>query len=102
MHFQLNCYANRLCRLCAQWQARVRSIQPAYPMPSKWGPSEGELADAVIANVSAGWNEESNDDNELYPESDEERDRGDDELVELIESVAQADAYRDHESDFPV
>jgi hypothetical protein len=95
--YQLKRYAVMLCNLCAVWQANVRSIDCAYPMPESWGPSEAELTHAVIASVTARW-VHVNEDVFVAGEEDseEEADGVEDELLDVIESVALSDAYRHH------
>lgn len=97
MKYQLQRYADMLCNLCAGWQANVRSINCAYPMPESWGPSEEDLTCAVIASVTARWVLVNEEDVFVADEEDcggEEADGVEDELLDVIESVALSDAYR--------
>ena len=55
--YQLHHQASMLTQICATWQAKVHSIPCAYQMPLSWGPSELELAKALVVKFNERWNE---------------------------------------------
>lgn len=112
MQYQLDLAAENLCRLCVTWQSKIAPIPCAKPLPSCWGPTEGQLQDAAAYEVIASWDVVGDDstggDGEVsaHEECDddlgvENEDLADDLAGELFDSVEAADltqAYRD-ESD---
>lgn len=112
MLFQLNLRQQELCRLCVTWQAEVRPITCAYPMPASWGPAEEDLVMAAQYEVSestdmyehmgqghdqhTGDEEDNEDFNYGYHEEEEEED-GD--LLAAAEAAALTDAYHDIDAD---
>ncbi|TFY57790.1 hypothetical protein EVJ58_g6817 [Rhodofomes roseus] len=111
--FQLNIRRSELCRLCATWQHHVRAIPSAHPISASWGPSEYELNEAALYEISelTEMGEHS-----LQPESqntltDEEDDcdfdygacdsdlEADGDLLDAAEATALRDAYHTSEVD---
>ena len=109
--FQLELRRKELCRLCATWRSEVQVIQCAYPMPASWGPSEHELIDATLYEITesadfgldtdrvpsqhvSADDDSGSDDGFHDPGSDAEG-----ELLEAAEAVAMTDVYRALEDD---
>ncbi|GBE78980.1 hypothetical protein SCP_0201770 [Sparassis crispa] len=98
---------DRLSRLCVTWQSQVHAILCLTPMSSSWGPSEQELRDAAVYQVTGKWDKdeslmaqynpgENQDDDEERVSFDPPTDSEDDgELVDAAEVVAFNDAYHE-------
>lgn len=100
MTYQLRLRRRDLLRLCATWRKSLQSLGTRqYPVPD-WGPSEEELLDARVEQVTAAViDEEDEDDDVAGVEFDEPDEVPDLILLEVLESVERADALRsDHEA----
>jgi hypothetical protein len=99
-----------LCRLCAIWQRKVRSL-PRGNDDDCWGPSDEELQSSSVSEVTGSWIEESSSDQEVSDQNDNDSDASDNadwedvddhesdgELIESLEAVAIADEYRADDS----
>jgi len=87
-----------LCRLCALWKKSVHSLDIAVANEEllEWGPTTDELLSANIAEVTAAWGDtpmEDDDDGEDDQNLDRE-DEMDIGLINALEAVDLADAYR--------
>ena len=95
-----------LCRICATWQKKVRSL-PRGDCGDSWGPSDVELHNASISEVTGRWAEGSGSETEMAESSDDDSDaadaadwgdvdenESDGELMETLEAVACVDEYR--------
>ncbi|KAG6905812.1 hypothetical protein DXG01_000595 [Tephrocybe rancida] len=88
-HLEL-CRAS-LCRLCAVWQKSIQSLDSGYSdsLPP-WGPLTEEILAATVAEVTASVNDDFDDEEFVHnPEDD-----ADLELVDVMDTVALADSYR--------
>jgi hypothetical protein len=47
--YQLDLHRVELCRLCVQWETKVRLIPCAWTMPDSWGPSSITLGNTALA-----------------------------------------------------
>ncbi|KAH9912541.1 uncharacterized protein B0H18DRAFT_1088385 [Fomitopsis serialis] len=52
LEFQLIIRRDELCRLCVTWQKHVSAIPGAHPMSASWGPSECQLNEAALYEIS--------------------------------------------------
>ena len=104
MAYQLEIKLHYLLRLCVTWQLKITAIPHSKMLPSCWGPTEAQLHDAAIYEVTADWDVgdqagEPSDhctiDEELRAASDKPSDDLDSELLESIEVADLTDAYCD-------
>jgi len=101
--YQLHHQASMLTQICATWQAKVHSIPCAYQMPLSWGPSELELAKALVVKFNERWNEIVDNEEMVVDENVEEESveevevevevEIDEELLDAIEAIALSDVY---------
>jgi len=92
---------DRLCRLCALWQKSVHTLDIAITGEELigWGPNSDELLNANIAEVTAAWGDdpfEDEDDDDENLNGEDDIDIG---LINALEAVDLADAYRGSELD---
>ena len=55
MAYQLNLRLDHLCRLCVTWQSKIAHIPCPEVLPTCWGPTEAQLHQAAIYEVTADW-----------------------------------------------
>jgi len=75
--YQLQKRAQYLCELCAAWQAKVRAVPSEHDIGDCWGPSEGEIADALKFEYHGSWN--------IEPERAEDEQDDDSDGIDNIE-----------------
>lgn len=94
MQYQLQLKAQYLCRLCANWKTKIANIECLQEMPESWGPSQGEIDNAInLTGDNHEYNSDSeNEENEK--DNDEVEYEMEEELVEAIEQFAFTDAYQ--------
>ncbi|KAH9828839.1 uncharacterized protein C8Q71DRAFT_859379 [Rhodofomes roseus] len=109
--YQLQLHQQELCRLCATWQSQVLVIPCAYPMPASWGPSELELNEAALYEISesadmgehmeqqAPHQDAGDDDGGDFDYGYHDADEADGDLLDAAEAAALTDAYHPSEDD---
>jgi hypothetical protein len=90
-----------LCRLCVLWKKSVRSLDIAVADDEldPWGPNADELLNANIVEVTAAWGddeEEEEEEEDGIVDGEEDMDIG---LINALEAVDLADAYRSNGAD---
>ena len=97
LHYQLRISKDCLCRLYALWKKSVHTLDIAMT-DDEWGPSADELLNANIAEVMAGWGdnpmEDDDNDGDGADQNLDEEDNMDIGLINALEAVDLADAYR--------
>lgn len=96
--YQLQLRAEALCRLCASWMAKISSLPCYQSMPVSWGPSQGEIDNALQSSDNKQINE--SDEEEEEEELEEAEYEMEEDLVEAIERTAFTDAYQTEYSGF--
>jgi len=99
--YQIGIVKDSLCRLCALWQRSVHTldISATDEELDPWGPNEDEILRADIAAVTAAWGNNSieddgDDDDEVSVMNLDEEEEMDIGLIDALEVVDLADAYR--------
>ncbi|KAG6915516.1 hypothetical protein DXG01_011112 [Tephrocybe rancida] len=91
--YHLELRRTSLCHLCALWQKSVNSLDSgdieSLPL---WGPSSDEILAATVAEVTVSVNDDFDDEEFVHNPEDE----ADLELVDVMDTVALADSYRNH------
>jgi hypothetical protein len=80
--YQLRLQREELCRICAIWKRKVRSL-PDGDDGNLWGPSDVELHNASVSEITGRWAEGSGSENEMSESSDESSDDADAEYFTL-------------------
>jgi len=107
LEFQLNIRRDELCRLCVTWQKHVSAIPGAHPMSASWGPSERQLNEAALYEISESADLDEHPEPELHQHSTDEEDDDcdfdygacnsdhevDGDLLDAAEATALIDAY---------
>ncbi|KZT05136.1 uncharacterized protein LAESUDRAFT_737664 [Laetiporus sulphureus 93-53] len=57
LKYQLDLWRHHLCNLCMTWQGQVCFIPCAREMPASWDPSQEQLHDAAVYQVTGAWDE---------------------------------------------
>jgi len=104
MLYQVQLTAEYLTQLCVIWQTKVR-IVPTEELPSSWGPTLEELAEArnflFTANTVSTENIAEESENDIEEDDEDEKDVSDEdeetELLEAMERMALANEYRQDE-----
>ncbi|KAG6905344.1 hypothetical protein DXG01_003327, partial [Tephrocybe rancida] len=82
-----------LCRLCALWQKSVNALDSgdieSLPL---WGPSTDDILPATVAEVTASVKDDFDEEEFVHNPEDE----ADLELVDVMDTVALADSYRNY------
>ena len=96
LRYQLGILKDHLCRLCALWQKSVHTLDIAIMDEElvEWGPNADELLNAKIAEVTAAWGDDPTEDDGNDDENLDEEDDIDIGLINVLEAVDLADAYR--------
>lgn len=101
--YQLQLRSQELCRLCAIWQRKIRSL-PKSNHEQSWGPSDAEVQASAVSEVTENWAEEASDSEEEISEQSEddidnldwedwEDGENNGELMESLEAIALSDQY---------
>jgi hypothetical protein len=102
--YQQQLQAQELCRLCAIWQRKVRSL-PRGHYNESWGPLDEDVQASAMFEVTGSWVEVDSSDEETSDGGDDdtdiddpdwvdcEDDESNGELMESLEAVALSDQY---------